>query len=93
MRFIANNKIYDTDKAELLCTGKKQWELKTSFGILCPTRETTLYKTAKGSYFFTSKGDYDQYHIEVTNEEIAKRFLVRNNYDKYAELFGELEEA
>lgn len=52
MRFIVNNKLYDTDKAELLCTFSKQWESKTILDTLYPYRDTNLYKTAKGAYFF-----------------------------------------
>ena len=31
--------------------------------------------------------------IEVIEEDAAKEYLMYNNYDKYAEMFGELEEA
>ena len=31
--------------------------------------------------------------IEVIEEDAAKEYLMYNNYDKYAEMFGALEEA
>ena len=93
MKFIVNNKLYDTDKAELLCTLKKQWECNTFFGKLYPYRDTNLYKTAKGNYFLTCKGGYGESIIEVIGEVDAKNYLMRNNYTKYVELFGALEEA
>ena len=56
-------------------------------------RDTKLYKTAKGAYFLVCKEDYDCKHIEVIGEDTAKRYLMNNNYEKYVEMFGELEEA
>lgn len=93
MRFIVNKKIYDTDKADLLCTFYKHWTAKTLLGN--PVRKTNLYKTTKGAYFLTSSINDAGYNyvIEVINEEEAKNYLMHNGYDKYVELFGELEEA
>lgn len=93
MRFIVNNKIYDTDKAELLCSFRKQWESETILGTLYPYRDTNLYKTVKGNYFLTCTADYGTNYIKVIDEANAKNYLMRNNYDKYVEMFGELEEA
>ena len=93
MRFIVNNKIYDTEKSELLCTFQKQWEAKAIWGVIYPLRDTNLYRTVKGAYFITCKEDYDRPCIEVINEDKAKAYLMHYNYDKYAEMLGELEEA
>lgn len=93
MRFIVNDKIYQTEKAELLCTFTKQWESKTIFGTMYPNRDTNLYKTAKGAYFLTCTSDYRTAYIDVIDENTAKFYLMRNNYDKYVEMFGELGEA
>ena len=93
MRFIVNNKIYDTKKSELLCTFQRQWEVKVIWGVMYPSRVTNLYRTVKGAYFLTCKEDYDRPCIEVINEKMAKAYLMHHNYDKYAEMFGELEEA
>ena len=93
MRFIVNNKIYDTEKSELLCTFEKQWEIKTLCSMMYLSLDTNLYRTVKGAYFLTCREDYDRSCIEVINEDVAKVYLIHNNYDKYIEMFGELEEA
>ncbi len=93
MRYIIRDKIYDTKKAELLCTFSKQWKTETIFGTLYPSRVTNLYKTAKGAFFLTSnEGCYTSY-CEVIDETTAKELLKHNAYDKYIEMYGELEEA
>ena len=93
MRFIVNNKIYDTEKSELLCTFYKRWKIKTLCSVMYPLRDTKLYRTAKGAYFLIYIKDYDGIGVEVINEDVAKVYLIHNNYDKYIEMFGELEEA
>ena len=93
MRFIVDNKIYDTEKSELLCTFDKRWKIKTLCSVMYPLRETKLYRTAKGAYFLTCKKNCNDMDIEVIEEDAAKEYLMYNNYDKYAEMFGELEEA
>lgn len=95
MRFIVNNLLYDTDKAELLAEGNRTYEVyNILFKItIYPVRKVSLYKTEKGNYFFTYKADYGVMHCEPVDEGTAKDFLAHNNYDKYAELYGELEEA
>ena len=93
MKLIVDYKIYDTEKSELLCTFQKRWKMKTFCSVMYPLRETKLYRTAKGAYFLTCSEDYHRPDIEVIEEDAAKEYLMYNNYDKYAEMFGELEEA
>lgn len=93
MKLIVNNKIYNTENSELLCTFDKRWKIKTLCSTMYPLRETKLYRTAKGAYFLTCKKNYNDLDIEVIEEDMAKEYLMYNNYDKYAEMFGELEEA
>lgn len=94
MKFIVSNKIYDTEKSEKLCTFQKQWESVSVWGIpYNPNKETTLYRTAKGAYFLVAKFDYNEYRINVISEEQAKTHLMYKAYEKYVEMFGELEEA
>lgn len=93
MRFIISNKIYDTEKAEKLCVFSKQWETSTIFGTLYPYHNTTLYRTAKGAYFLVGDFDYDRGKIEVITEAEAKTYLMHYAYNRYVEMFGELEEA
>lgn len=51
-KFIVNNKVYDTEKAEVIATGNRKWEeYNWIFGRnIYPSRDTTLYKTAKGAF-------------------------------------------
>lgn len=93
MKFIVDNKIYDTEKATLLCTGRKTWAIETFFGIMNQYRDTSLYKTNKGAYFFVYNKGEDLYDIRVIRESVAKDFLMKQGYDNYVEIFGELEEA
>lgn len=93
MKLIVNNKIYNTENSELLCTFDKRWKIKTLCSTMYPLLETKLYRTSKGAYFLTYKKNYNDVGIEVIEEDMAKEYLMYNNYDKYAEMFGELEEA
>ena len=95
MRFIVNNLIYDTDKAELVAEGNRKYEVYNTLfkTTIYPVRKTSLYRTQKDNYFFVYKGDYETMYCEPADEATAKKFLMQNNYDKYAELYGELEEA
>ena len=93
MKLIVDYKIYDTEKSELLCTFDKRWKIKTLCSVIYPLRETKLYRTAKGAYFLTCKKNCNDMDIEVIEEDAAKEYLMYNNYDKYTEMFGELEEA
>lgn len=93
MKFICNDLVYDTEKAILLHSGVKQWKTEIFTGTVYVTRPTYLYKTCKGNYFFVFKGDWDKYYMKPCSEVEAKTWLKYSNYDKYAELFGALEEA
>ena len=94
MRFIVENKVYDTDRATLISKGVRSvTKISALFGFSYQDEiKTTLYRSVKGTYFFVDKADYDQSVISITGEGVAKSFLIKNNYDKYVELFGELEE-
>ena len=93
MRFIVNNKIYDTDKAELLAEGiyeVREPSIFKGFDTVCKCK-SKLYKTQKGTYYFVY--EYKLSHcIELVTEDEAKSWLMHADYSKYAELFGELEE-
>lgn len=47
MRFIVNKKLYDTDKAELICTGLKKWYINA---VVYARLSTSLYRTSKGTF-------------------------------------------
>ena len=102
MKAIILNKIYDTDKAELIFSYIKNDQKNT---ILGPNlkfnfwRDVDIYKTNKGNYFeHIHKGDTDgksQYleeKIELVSENTVKHIIMKLNPDKYIELYGEIEE-
>ncbi len=102
MRYLLNNKIYDTEKAQKIMTYTKSVPYKDVFGFTAyPRYNHTLYKTTKGQ-FFVHIGKYVQespipYHdndyIELISEEEVKEILNKlNDIDKYIELFKDLEE-
>ena len=88
MRFILNKKLYDTDKAELICTGLKKWDINA---VVYARLFTSLYRTSKGTFFIVAE-DGKTYHMRIVDQNEAEKFCISNSYDKYVEIFGELEE-
>ena len=101
MRYILNNKVYDTEKAKEIIQYIKPIEHKGSFGMyFYPKYEHTLYKSIKGQ-FFVHIGNYvgteicypDKDYIELLSENDVKKILNKlNKIDLYNELFDDLEE-
>lgn len=101
MKYLLNNKVYDTEKAEEILKYIKTIEQKSIWGLYCyPKYECTLYKTQKGN-FFVHVGDYvgteiaysDKDYIELLSENDVKAILNQlNKIDLYNELFDDLEE-
>ena len=108
MKQIINNKLYDTEKAELLYSYLKN--VPTIHSFLGNTYETTcwrnadLYVTKKKNYFIHIKqadrssngstyiGRLVEY-IEEMSEEEVNNLMQKLDPDKAIELFGEVEEA
>lgn len=88
MRFILNKKLYDTDKAELICTGLKKWDINA---VVYARLFTSLYRTSKGTFFIVAE-DGKTYRMRIVDQNEAENFCISNSYDKYVEIFGELEE-
>lgn len=88
MRFIVNKKLYDTDKAELICTGLKKWDINA---VVYAWLSTSLYRTSKGTFFIVAD-DGKMHRMKIIDQNEAENFCLKNNYDKYIEVFGELEE-
>lgn len=53
MRYMLNNKIYDTEKAQEIVQYTKPIEHKSLFFTTYPRYTHTLYKTQKGQFFYT----------------------------------------
>lgn len=78
---IINGKKYDTDKMERVCTVR-----------ICDYFNSTLWRSRKGNWLLTEEGGLIN-HAEALSEEEAKELLAERDYEKYEELFGEIEEA
>lgn len=102
MRYLLNNKVYDTDKAEKIVTYIKSIENKGIFGYSSyPKYRHTLYKTNKGN-FFVHIGEYvgktdvafsNKDEIKLISDEEVKDILNQlNEVDIYQKLFNDLEE-
>ncbi len=87
-----DGKMYDTETSEIIL----RYETRDLDVFLFSARFTScdvyLYKTKKGNYF-TLKVLPDKTITNVVSEDTVKKILLDHNYDKYAELFGPLEEA
>lgn len=100
MKAIIDNKIYDTETAELIfsCLHKyktsSSWFDKIEF---TDYEKEYIYKTKKGNYFiYFYDGDFSSRNrIEVISEIQVKELIRRLNPDDYVRLFGnsDLEEA
>ncbi|HAT4314145.1 Uncharacterised protein [Clostridium perfringens] len=84
MRFIIGDKVFDTNKAEVVC------KFKTIKHFGGRWIEETLYKTKKNNWFIV---DEDSKCSSIT--ESRARVLLRelNNVELYEKYFGKLEEA
>ena len=92
MKYIMDGKIYDTETSEVILRYKTRNLDVFLFSARFTPCDVYLYKTKKGNYF-TLKVLPDKTITNVVSEETVKKILLEHNYDKYAELFGPLEEA
>lgn len=101
MKFIIEDKIYDTEKAEeIFKYRQKCWkECKYPFFgenfNFSEWKSVTLYRTSKGKWFIVRKNKYDKEieGIVQTDEEVKKTFSQLNKIDLYNRYFSKLEEA
>lgn len=87
-----DGKMYDTETSEVILIYKIRNLDVFLFSARFTSCDVYLYKTKKGNYF-TLKVLPDRTITNVVSEETVKNILLEHNYDKYAELFGPLEEA
>lgn len=92
MRYVMDGKMYDTETSEVILRYKTRDLDVFLFSARFTSCDAYLYKTKKGNYF-TLKVLPDKTITNVVSEETVKKILLDHNYDKYAELFGPLEEA
>lgn len=102
MRYLLNNKVYDTEKAEKILTYIKPIEYTGIFGYHSyPKYRHTLYKTNKEN-FFVHIGEYvgktdvafsNKDEIKLISDEEVKDILNQlNEVEIYIKLFNDLEE-
>lgn len=90
--FIINNKKYDTEKMSFICEVKKRYSVNI-FGVDYFTEYSCkMYRSEKGNFLLVRKMDYNTLCGEAITEAEAKILLLQN-YKKYEELFGLIEEA
>ena len=87
-----DGKMYDTETSEVILRYKTRDLDVFLFSAGFTSCDVYLYKTKKGNYF-TLKVLPDKTITNVVSEDTVKKILLEHNYDKYAELFGPLEEA
>lgn len=100
MKYMLNNKIYDTEKAQEIVQYTKPIEHRSLFFTTYPRYTHILYKTKKGQ-FFTHIGECvetdiaysDKDYIELLSENEVKEILNKlNKIEIYNKLFDDLEE-
>ena len=92
MKYAMDGKMYDTETSEVILRYKTRNLDVFLFSARFTPCDVYVYKTKKGNYF-TLKVLPDKTITNVVSEETVKEILLEHNYDKYAELFGPLEEA
>lgn len=98
MKAIIDNKIYDTDKCELLFTYHRRILKKGIFYEYGVWYEAKVLKTTKGTYLrYTNKPVEEVYEdidelVIITEEEVKKVLIELNEIDLYQKEFGKLEE-
>lgn len=84
MQFIIGDKLFDTEKAELVC------EFKTIRHFGGCWINQTLYKTKKNNWFIVGK---DSKYSSITESRARELLRELNNVELYEKYFGKLEEA
>lgn len=93
MKFIVNDKIYDTDKAEKVLNFKCRFPLILT-PQFCVWHDMELYRTSKGNWFSIKHEDFDgRTCIPETDESVKEILKHCNKTELYAKYFGDLEEA
>lgn len=99
MRFIINEKVYDTDKMTLIGKVRKWYKFTDWFSVIFfgknygKTYDCQLYRSQKGNYLLTHESNVGTICGEAISEDEAKTLLLQSDYAAYSKIFGELEEA
>lgn len=94
MKAILDDKLYDTEKADLLYTFRRKVQgspvLWNPGYYYTEHHDFEMYRTKKNAYFTVDQTDKI---LTSSSEEEAKKICRRIDPDMYIELFGEVEEA
>lgn len=90
MRFILENKIYDTDKAEVICEFRAIKPLMFC-KTLTSSEDAILYKTNKGNWF--SVIERLEECTPLKKAQVKELLKNLNNVELYEKYFGKLKEA
>ncbi|MEY7999287.1 hypothetical protein AB8U03_03570 [Clostridium sp. Mt-5] len=95
MKFIIDNKVYDTEKSEKIIKYTKQYPLEGPLGlIIYPRRDTILYRTKKGNWFSMATKNFDKkIAYKETDDTVKKLLKSLDEVELYNKYFGTLEEA
>ncbi|HAT4343477.1 TPA: hypothetical protein I9085_002447 [Clostridium perfringens] len=88
MQFIIGDKLFDTEKAEIVCKFKEARPLWWNKSI-STWEDATLYKTNKGNWFSVCK----EKCTSLNNEQVKHLLKGLNVVEIYEKYFGKLEEA
>lgn len=94
MIFVINNLKYDTDKMDLI-SEKCEYSYDSRFfnaQLRYSGKDVKLWRSKNNRWLLTYNTDYKTVGKSLTEEE-AKNLLIKNDLNKYEEIFGELEEA
>lgn len=92
MKKIINNKLYDTDKAEVIFSFKRKykdpcvWSKEITFNTWEPAQ---YLKTPKGAFLYYCE---NRKELELLEEVEVKRVIQQVDRDRYMELYGAVEE-
>lgn len=95
MLFVIDNLKYETEKMELVSEKVKKGVttyIRFLDSKIFTRYDAQLYRSKKGKYLITWYQDYKTCAMAI-DEAKAKELLLKYDYKKYEELFGELEEA
>lgn len=88
-KYVVKDKVYDTDKSQLIFEGDNKYKGWIGIQPFTIQRYSYAYITEKGNYFI----EIEDGTCLTCDEAYIKSWIKKADYDRYVELFGELEEA
>lgn len=92
MKKIIDNKLYDTEKAELVFSFKRKVTKTSLIGKYTDWVDAELYKTKKGAWFEVIGEGRPECQLNSITDERAKE-IIQIDPVKYQELYDDVEEA